>query len=68
MKSRSTLYLFIGVALILFNILVFLFEPNNVKQAPKDVAYNIGYYFGAYFLALIGLVFLLAAWRLHRKI
>lgn len=67
MKSRRTTLLFIGVALILFNILIDLAERGKIKHEAKDAAYNTGYFIGAHILAIIGLCLLLWAWRVHMK-
>ncbi|MEI7736566.1 MAG: hypothetical protein WCI49_13945 [Ferruginibacter sp.] len=69
MKTRRTVYLFIGVLLIFLNILAYVASPGKVfKHAPGDLAYSIPYYFGAFFVAIIGFVFLFASLRLQRKI
>lgn len=67
MKSRRTTLLFIGVALILFNILIDLAERGKIKHEVKDTAYNVGYFIGNHILAVVGLFLLLAAWRVHIK-
>ena len=67
MKSRSTTFLFIGLALILFNILIDIAERGKIKTVAKDTAYNIGYFIGNHILAIIGFFLVLAAWRAHIK-
>lgn len=68
MKSRRTAFLFIGIALTLFNILIDIAERGKIKHEAKDAAYNIGYFIGNHILAITGFALILAAWRLQRKI
>jgi hypothetical protein len=68
MKSRRTTYFFIGIALILFNILIDIAERGKIKHEVKDAAYNFGYFIGNHILAIIGFFLVLAACRVHLKI
>jgi preprotein translocase subunit YajC len=69
MKTRRTVYLFIGIVLIFLNILAYVARPDKVfKHAPENLANSIPYYIGAFFVAIIGFIFLFASLRLQRKI
>jgi len=68
MKKRRNINFFIGIILILLNVLVNLANQNDPDQHSRGNAYNIGYYIGSNFIAIIGLVLLYIAYRYHKKI
>ena len=67
MKTRRTVYLVIGVLLILLNLVVDLTEYASFNSNYISPAYNIGYFIGSHILLIIGLILLRLAYRLHKK-
>ena len=68
MKTRRVLYTIIGSLLIGLNLLTDLAAPDRPYTNTESEAYNTGYLIGSHFLAIIGLILLLIAFRLHRKL
>lgn len=68
MKTRRTVYIAIGCFLIVFNLLTDITQPDKQNGNSESASYNAGYFFGAHLLLFIGIVLLILAYRLHRKI
>lgn len=68
MKNRRSAYIAIGSFLIVFNLLTDIVQPDKQKGNAESAAYNAGYFFGAHLLLFIGIVLLIMAYRLHKKI
>lgn len=66
MKTRRAIFTILGSLFILVNILVDLTNPDRPPKA--DDAYGIGYFIGAHFLIILGLIFLGLAFNIHKKI
>lgn len=68
MKTRKNIYLWLGIILIVLNLLVDITAPGTMLKADGDGSFNVGYLIGYNFLIIIGLVFLRLAFKLQRKI
>lgn len=68
MKTRRSVYIVIGCVLIAINGLVNLSAPDRALAHTESEAYNMGYLIGSFLFSIIGLVFLLLAYRLNRKL
>jgi presenilin-like A22 family membrane protease len=68
MKKRRNINFFVGIILIVLNLLVDMVNPDQLDPNSKDNEYNIGYYIGSHFIAITGLILLIIAYRYHRKI
>ena len=68
MKIRRVVYIILGSLLILFNILVDIVNPDKSRITAGDGAYSIGYFVGSHILIIVGLLFLIMAFRVHKKI
>jgi len=72
MKKRRNTYLIIGFILLALNCLVWIGGASSVPDSSRDYrdnpAYMSGYYFGKSVFAMIGIVLLVVAWSIHRKI
>ena len=65
MKKRRNVYLINGSLLILVNPLIDITENN---QYTNDIYYNIGYLLGSQFLLIFGVVLLILANKVQKKI
>ena len=68
LKIRRALYTIIGSLLIVLNFLVDIATPDRSSANTENQAYNRGYMMGSHLLAFIGLLLLLFAFRLNKKI
>lgn len=67
MKQRRNVYFIVGTLLVLLNLLVDIANPNVLPEG-EDAAYSVGYLVGGHFMLIIGVILLIRAYRLHRKI
>ena len=65
MKTRRNIYIIIGSILILLNLLMDIAE---YKEYTREIFFNIGYLLGSHFLLIIGVVLLILANRVQKKI
>ena len=68
MKTRTNIYLTLGIVLIVVNLLVDIAEFGHLIEQLKANAYSIGYLFGSHLFLVIGLFLLRWAYKLQRKI
>jgi hypothetical protein len=68
MKKRRTIYIVIAVILIVLNLLVDIVNLKKEKFNQEGDAYNVGYFIGAHFFMITGLVLLRLAYKLTQKI
>ncbi|HEX2683962.1 MAG TPA: hypothetical protein VHL77_08510 [Ferruginibacter sp.] len=68
MKTRRTLYVIIGSLLLVLNLILDLLDLSEHKQRGTDTAYNVGYILGSHIFAIVGLIFLRLAYKLHKRI
>jgi hypothetical protein len=71
MKKRRNFYLIIGILLLALNCLVWIggtSVTDSSRNYRDDPAYMSGYYFGKSVFAIIGVVLLVIAWSIQRKI
>jgi hypothetical protein len=66
MKTRRTIYYILAVCFILFNIPAWV--KGTTIERPDDAAELAGYYIGSCIFFIIGLVFLLLAFSVNKKI
>ena len=69
MKTRRLIYILVAGLLILLNLAVDMFAnipPDN--GAPDDAASRAGYFIGGQFFIIIGIILLLLAYNVTRKI
>ena len=52
MKKRRNINFFVGIILIILNLLVDMVNPDQLDSNSKDNEYNIGYYIGSHFIAI----------------
>ena len=60
--------MYIGITLVVINLLVDIVELSERREFNQGIAYSIGYFIGSHILLLFGLVFLRLAARLQKKI
>jgi hypothetical protein len=66
MKTRRTVYYILAAVFMLFNIIAWInFDKSKMPQDPAERA---GYYFGSCIFFIIGLIFVLLAVSVNRKI
>ena len=68
MKTRRKIYLYLGIALVVLNVLVDIVEISDGREFNQGTAFSIGYFIGSHILLIFGLVFLRLAARLQKKI
>ena len=68
MKTRRFFYILIGSLLILINLLVDLVNPDKPDIDGNNNSYSIGYFIGAHIFIIIGLILLISAFQLNKKI
>ncbi len=68
MKTRRKIYLYLGIAFVLINLLVDIVELSDGREFNQGIAFSIGYFIGSHILLIFGLVFLRLAARLQKKI
>ena len=69
MKARRTVFLILGILFIVLNLLVEFTMPAHPYSAEEDnAAYRTGAFIGGNLFVIIGLIFIIIAYRTQRKI
>ena len=66
MKARRVIYSILGSLFILVNILVDITYAGKAPDPGED--HNIGFFIGSHFLIILGIIFLVMAINLNKKI
>jgi hypothetical protein len=72
MKIRRTIYLVIGCIFVSLNLLLYviaLMKPSGLTAEDKGKpGVELGYYLGMNLFTIVGIIFLVASYRLNKKI
>ena len=58
MKTKSIIFLAIGIVLVLLNVLT---DIIVVQKRTEELAYNIGTFIGSHLFGIVGIVFIVIA-------
>jgi uncharacterized membrane protein len=68
MKIRKTIYLIVGIFFIVFDALATYFIAVDLKRSFHVTSYDMGFFLSTQWILIPGLLFLLGAYRVQRKI